>query len=105
MQCTSYVKTAPGVTADMLREHLQKVYATEPFVKVLDKGLVPHTRHVRGSNFCFIGVFDDRLKGRAVVISVIDNLVKGASGQALQNLNVMMGWPETTALMQLAMFP
>lgn len=105
MQCTSYVKMADGVTADQLRSHLASVYASEPFVKVLEKGVVPHTRHVRGSNFCFINVFEDRLKGRAVVISVIDNLVKGASGQALQNLNLMLGYPETTALLQLAMFP
>mmetsp|Transcript_27746 Transcript_27746/g.70726 ORF Transcript_27746/g.70726 Transcript_27746/m.70726 type:complete len:136 (-) Transcript_27746:444-851(-) len=105
MQCTSYVKLAPGVTADDLRKHLATAYESEFFVKVLDKGVVPHTRHVRGSNFCLMNVFEDRLKGRAVVISVIDNLVKGASGQAMQNLNLMMGFPETTALQQLAMFP
>lgn len=105
MQCTSYVKMAPGVTVDKLRAHLIETYSGEPFVKILDKGVVPHTRHVRGSNFCLINVFEDRLSGRAVVISVIDNLVKGASGQALQNLNLMLGFPETTALMQLAMFP
>eukprot|EP00955_Chlamydomonas_euryale_P017374 185469-Chlamydomonas_euryale.AAC.5 len=105
MQTTSYVKMADGVTVDQLRHALVEKYASEPFVKVLDKGLVPATRHVRGSNFCLINVFPDRLKGRAVVISVIDNLVKGASGQALQNMNLMMGFPETTALMQLAMFP
>lgn len=73
--------------------------------QVLDKGLIPATRHVRGSNFCLMQVFPDHIEGRAVVISVIDNLVKGASGQALQNMNLMMGFPETTALMQLAMFP
>ena len=74
-------------------------------MKVLSKGMVPHTRHVRGSNFNLINVFEDRLPGRAIVISVIDNLIKGASGQAMQNLNTMAGFPETTALMQLAMFP
>lgn len=105
MQTTSYVKLAPGVTAEDLRAHLTATYEGEPFVRVLAKGVVPHTRHVRGSNFCLINVFPDRLPGRAVVISVIDNLVKGASGQALQNLNLLIGYPETTALMQLAMFP
>jgi len=105
MQCTSYVKMAPGVSVEDLRKHLISVYEGEPFVKVLDKGVVPHTRHVRGTNFCLMNVFEDRLKGRAVVISVIDNLVKGASGQGMQNLNLMLGYPETTALMQLAMFP
>ncbi|KAG2495300.1 hypothetical protein HYH03_006572 [Edaphochlamys debaryana] len=105
MQCTMYVKTAPGVTADDLRSHLEKAYEGEHFVKVLPKGVIPHTRHVRGSNFALMNVFPDRLPGRAVVICCIDNLVKGASGQGLQNLNLMMGWPETTALGQLAMFP
>lgn len=105
MQCTSYVKMAPGTSVEDLRAALIKAYEGEPFVKVLDKGVIPHTRHVRGSNFCLMNVFEDRLSGRAIIISVIDNLVKGASGQGLQNLNLMMGWPETTALMQLAMFP
>lgn len=105
MQTTSYVKLAPGQTADTLREFLAKTYASEPFVRVLAKGAIPHTRHVRGTNFCLMNVFPDRLTGRAVVISVIDNLVKGASGQAIQNLNLMLGYPETTSLMQLAMFP
>lgn len=105
MQCTSYVKLAPGVSVDDLRAHLAKAYESEFFVKVLDKGVIPHTRHVRGTNFCLMNVFEDRLPGRAVVISVIDNLVKGASGQGLQNLNLMLGYPETTALQQLATFP
>jgi N-acetyl-gamma-glutamyl-phosphate reductase len=60
---------------------------------------------VRGSNFTLIGVVADRLKGRAIIISAIDNLVKGASGQAVQNMNVMAGLPETTALTQPPMFP
>jgi N-acetyl-gamma-glutamyl-phosphate reductase len=100
-----YVKLAPGKTVEDLRQKLVSTYASEPFVRVLDSGVIPHTRHVRGSNFCFMNVFPDRLSGRAIVISVIDNLVKGASGQAMQNLNLVMGYPETTALMQLAMFP
>lgn len=105
MQSTMYVKLADGVSVDDLRKKLVATYANEPFVRVLEPGVVPHTRHVRGSNFCLMNVFPDRLSGRAIVIAVIDNLVKGASGQALQNLNVMMGWDETTALKQLAMFP
>lgn len=105
MQCTCYVKLSPGMTSDDLRTYLKKTYENEFFVKVLDKGVIPHTRHVRGTNFCLINVFEDRLAGRAVIISVIDNLVKGASGQAMQNLNLMLGFPETTALQQLAMFP
>lgn len=105
MQSTMYVKLAPGKSVDELRAELVSAYASEPFVRVLEPGVVPHTRHVRGTNFCFVNVFPDRLPGRAIVISVIDNLVKGASGQAMQNLNLVLGYPETTALMQLAMFP
>lgn len=105
MQSTMYVKLAEGASVDDLRAKLIERYANEPFVRVLDKGVVPHTRHVRGSNFCLMNVFPDRLSGRAIVIAVIDNLVKGASGQAMQNLNLVMGYPETTSLMQLAMFP
>lgn len=105
MQSTMYVKLTPGVSADDLRAELSARYEGEFFVKVLPKGGVPHTRYVRGTNFCHIGVFEDRLAGRAIIVSVIDNLVKGASGQAMQNLNLVMGFEETTALRQLAMFP
>ena len=81
MQSTMYVKLAPGKTVADLRATLEAQYASEPFVKLLPKGVVPHTRHVRGSNFALMNVFEDRIAGRAIVISVIDNLVKGASGQ------------------------
>lgn len=66
---------------------------------------MPQTRHVRGSNFALINVFEDRIEGRAIVIAVIDNVCKGASGQAIQNLNVMMGCPETTAINLMPVFP
>jgi N-acetyl-gamma-glutamyl-phosphate reductase len=102
---TIYVKLANGATANDLRATLAKQYAAEPFVKVLPEGAIPATRHVRGTNYCHIGVFADRLPGRAIVLSVIDNLVKGASGQAVQNFNVVFGLPETTSLEQEALFP
>lgn len=105
MLSTIYVKTAQGAKAADLRAELTRVYADEPFVGVLAEGLVPATRHVRGSNFCLMNVFDDRLPGRVIVTSVIDNLVKGASGQALQNMNLMFGLPETTNLDQQPLFP
>ena len=66
---------------------------------------VPATRHVRGSNHCLIGVFADRVPGRAIILSVIDNLVKGASGQAIQNMNLICGLDETTGLTQQPLFP
>ena len=68
-------------------------------------GEQPSTRHIRGSNFCHVGVVGDRIEGRAVVIAALDNLTKGSSGQALQNANLMLGYDETTGLMQAPVFP
>lgn len=102
---TIYVKLHNGATADDLRTTLSKRYAEEPFVRVVPKGVTPATRHVRGSNHSLIGVFADRIPGRAILISVQDNLVKGASGQAIQNMNAMVGLPETTSLEQEPLFP
>ncbi|MDG4576021.1 MAG: N-acetyl-gamma-glutamyl-phosphate reductase [Defluviicoccus sp.] len=100
-----YVRMTKGTDADRLRTTLAERYASEPFVRVLDAGAVPATRHVRGSNHCLISVFADRIAGRAIVFSVIDNLVKGASGQAIQNMNVIAGLAETTGLSQRPLFP
>ncbi|XP_011624988.1 probable N-acetyl-gamma-glutamyl-phosphate reductase, chloroplastic isoform X2 [Amborella trichopoda] len=105
MQSTVYVEMASGVTVEDLHQQLSITYKDEEFVVLLERGAVPHTRNVRGSNYCFMNVFDDRIPGRAIIISVIDNLVKGASGQALQNLNVMVGLPENTGLLQQPLFP
>ena len=103
--CTCYVRFAGKATASDLRGELVKAYATEPFVHVVGGDVTPATQHVRGSNFCHIGVFADRLSGRAIVVSAIDNLVKGSAGQALQNFNLMFGFEETTGLKQLPLFP
>ena len=84
---------------------LLKSYLNEPFVQVLPFGEMPQTRHVRGSNMTFIGVAKDRIARRAIIGSALDNLVKGASGQAVQNMNLMLGLPETTGLDQVALFP
>jgi len=102
---TIYAKLADGVDVDGAREILTERYADEPFVNVLPAGKAPSTRHVRASNNCLIGVFADRLPGRVILVSAIDNLVKGASGQAIQNMNVMCSLPETQGLEQVAMFP
>ncbi len=88
-----------------LRAVLADRYAAEPFVHLLPEGVAPATRMVRGSNHAVVGVFADRVPGRAIVVVAIDNLVKGSSGQALQNMNVMLGLPETTGLMQAPLFP
>jgi len=102
---TTYVRLAKGVTAADLRRALSERYAKEPFVRVVDEGVVPATRHVRGSNHCLLAVFEDRIPGRAILISTLDNLVKGSSGQAIQNMNLMFNLPEATGLEQAPMFP
>lgn len=102
--CTSYVKLN-GASADDLRAALEQAYRDEPFVHVAKKGVLPQTQNVRGSNYVQIGVFEDRIKNRAIVISVLDNLVKGSAGQAIQNMNLMLGFPEATGLEQIALFP
>jgi N-acetyl-gamma-glutamyl-phosphate reductase len=94
-----------GATPDDLRGVLTQAYRGEPFVQVANKGTIPQTQNVRGSNYVQIGVFADRIRNRAIVISVLDNLVKGSAGQAIQNMNLMFGWPETTGLEQIALFP
>ncbi|WP_420392049.1 N-acetyl-gamma-glutamyl-phosphate reductase [Acuticoccus sp.] len=96
--------TAHGDAARMhaiLSEH----YADEPFVTVLRFGEVPQSRHVRGSNTTHVGVVADRVPGKALIFSTLDNLVKGASGQAVQNMNLVFGLDEGTGLRQLALFP
>jgi N-acetyl-gamma-glutamyl-phosphate reductase len=95
------LKAAP----DDLHALLSKAYAHEPFVHLLPFGALPATRHVRGSNMTFIGVAADRIKGRAIIVAALDNLTKGASGQAVQNMNLMLGFPETMGLEQVALFP
>jgi N-acetyl-gamma-glutamyl-phosphate reductase len=101
---TIYVRGV-GRTAEDLYGLLTKAYAQEPFVHVLPFGQMPQTRHVRGSNMTFLGLAKDRIAGRAIICSALDNLVKGASGQAVQNMNLMLGYPETTGLEQVALFP
>jgi N-acetyl-gamma-glutamyl-phosphate reductase len=101
---TIYVRGLKASPQD-LHAVLLKSYAKEPFVHVLPFGTVPQTRHVRGSNMTFIGVAADRIAGRAIIGAALDNLTKGASGQAVQNMNLMLGFPETTGLEQVALFP
>jgi N-acetyl-gamma-glutamyl-phosphate reductase len=102
---TIYVRGRRGKTAEDLHTILSEVYAKEPFVHVLPFGKTPQTRHVRGSNMTLIGVAKDRAPGRAIIIAALDNLVKGASGQAVQNMNLMLGFPETLGIDQVALFP
>jgi N-acetyl-gamma-glutamyl-phosphate reductase len=101
---TIYVR-GRNASAEDLHAILLKSYANEPFVHVLPFGRMPQTRHVRGSNLTFIGVAKDRRERRAIIGSALDNLTKGASGQAVQSMNLMLGFPETLGLEQTALFP
>src|SRR5260370_40265886 len=101
---TIYARGRRGKTAEALHEILSKAYEKEPFVHVLPFGKTPQTRHVRGSNMTFIGVVADRIAGRAVVVSVLDSMTKGASGPPRQHTNVMPRFEESTGIGQPAMF-
>lgn len=103
--CSIYVRTRAEATAATLLSALTVKYRSAPFVRVLPDGTLPQTRHVRGANLCLMGAADDRLPGRVVLVTAIDNLVKGASGQAVQNMNIMLGLPETDGLSMQPMFP
>jgi N-acetyl-gamma-glutamyl-phosphate reductase len=83
----------------------EETYRDEPFVRVLPAGALPTTQHVRGSNCCDLSLIRDARTGRLIVTSAIDNIVKGASGQAVQNMNLMSGFPESTGLMGAPFFP
>lgn len=102
---TCHVKLADGKSVADIRAEYASVFADEPFVRLLAEGAVPHTQMVRGSNICVVNVFADRISGRATVIAAIDNLVKGSSGQAVQNMNLMFGFEETLGLEQAPLFP
>lgn len=96
-----YVKGDP----EAVFNSLSQAYENEEFIEVLPFGEAPSTRHVRGSNYCHIGVTGDRIEGRAIVIAALDNLTKGSSGQALQNANLMLGLPENMGLTLAPVFP
>jgi len=99
MLSTIYVTPNPDTGPKAIRECLHIFYQNRPFVRILPEDRMPDTLHVRGSNYCDIGLKMDGRNQRMVIVSVIDNLVKGASGQAVQNMNIMLGLDETTGLM------
>jgi len=98
---TVYVKG----DAEKVYAALADAYKDEPFILTLPFGEAPSTRHIRGSNFCHIGVVADRIEGRTIIVAALDNLTKGSSGQALQNANLMLGEVETAGLMAAPVFP
>jgi N-acetyl-gamma-glutamyl-phosphate reductase len=101
---TAYLTLAAPLAAAEATAILQEAYAGEPFVRVLDAEL-PQTKATTGSNFCDIAVRVDARSGTAVVMAALDNLVKGASGQAIHNMNVMCGFPETLGLRAPGLYP
>lgn len=102
---TLYSKARGKIDSKSLHELYQEFYAKEPFVRIRPLGAFPATHEVRLSNYCDIGVHFDERSGRIVVVSAIDNLSKGASGQAIQNMNIRMGWEETLGLRDTAPVP
>jgi N-acetyl-gamma-glutamyl-phosphate reductase len=102
---TVYARIRKGVSTDRIEKAYRSAYGREPFVRLLSLGDVPSTKHVRGSNFCHVGLTINTRTGRLVIVSAIDNLVKGASGQAIHNMNIMFGLPETRGLEGLGIFP
>ncbi len=100
---TAYASLVSNKRAEELRQLYMDFYKDEPFVKIVDSP--PHTKHTWGSNLCLIYPTIDSRTGRLIVISCLDNLVKGAAGQAVQNMNLMLGLPETTGLEALAIYP
>jgi N-acetyl-gamma-glutamyl-phosphate reductase len=100
-----YAKLSMEKSFGEVRELLEQRYQDSSFVKLMPGDYIPTPRDVAGTNYCYMNVFKDRLKGRIVIVSVIDNLVKGASGQAVQNFNIMFGLPETSGLEYIPVFP
>ncbi len=100
-----YIQMAEGKTIDDIKNTLRDFYQDEEFVVVHTDGYAPTTKDVCGSNRAMMGIFADRVADRAIIVSVIDNLVKGASGQAVQNMNISFDLPENTGLAKISMFP
>lgn len=102
---TIYGRLRPDVTEEQVRSCLIDKYDAEPFIKILAPGSMPHTKWVYGSNQVHIGIYVDNRTGQLIIGSVIDNLTKGASGQAIQNMNLVLGLEETRGLTVPGLFP
>lgn len=102
---TVYASLNSGVTSRDIREIYRQQYQGEPFIRLLDGDNLPATQYVRGSNYCDLAFSIDPATRRIIVMTAIDNIVKGASGQAVQNMNIMCGFPETAGLGIVPLFP
>ncbi len=102
---TSYVRLKEEKSIDEIYSIYEEFYKDEYFVRLLPKGKNPETRWVKGSNYCDIGLNIDSRTNTIIIIGAIDNLVKGAAGQAVQNMNLLFGWEEKTGLDYVPLFP
>jgi len=102
---TCYAKPKPGVTKDDIRQSYRKHYGDKPFIRLLLDGQYPETKWVAGSNFCDIGFTLDERTNTLIAVGALDNLVKGAAGQGVQNMNLMFGLPEDEGLAAIPLFP
>lgn len=102
---TAYASLRDGVTEEQVRAAYEECYKDEYFIRLMDKGVCPETKWVEGSNFVDIGWKIDPRTNRIIMMGAIDNLVKGAAGQAIQNMNIMFGLPENTGLKLVPIFP
>ena len=102
---TAYASLKQGVTEEMVREAYDSCYNSEKFVRVLRTGICPQTKWVEGSNYVDVGFQIDQRTNRIVILGAMDNLVKGAAGQAIQNMNLMFGLDETEGLTAIPLFP
>lgn len=105
IMATCYARLDRAATSETVHALYREWYGNEPFIDICTPGVLPETKHVSGSNVCRIGTAVDERLGRVTVISVLDNLVKGAAGQALQNFNLICGLPETMGLEGLPLYP
>ena len=102
---TEYASLKEMVSLEEVKKIYEKYYGKETFIRVLDQGVCPETKWVEGSNYVDIGFQIDPRTGRIILMGAIDNLVKGAAGQAVQNMNLLFGLPETQGLELVPMFP
>ena len=102
---TSYASLKGDVTEQQIREVYEKYYGDEYFIRVLPEGVLPETRWVEGSNYVDIGWKIDPRTKRIVILGALDNLVKGAAGQAVQNMNILFGLEEKTGIDFVPVFP
>lgn len=103
--CTCYASLAENVNPARITHSFHHIYANEPFVRICPEGQLPNTAYIQGSNFVDLGWVVDPRTGRVIVVSTIDNLVKGAAGQAIQNMNIMYGLEEISGLDLVPLFP